>query len=363
MCEHWTGREEIVERQIETGAIYGTALNQNTFGYKIELCRQRRPDIIAIGSSRVLLVREEFFNTTFVNAGGVMNHLSEGVLFVNQIAKDGLPPLVILGADIWWFNDAYPLPTSYGYHATTGDSLNARKFCSTARYLASGKIDIRTLKYTMANELIANPLTGHDSLGFNAITYGDGFRPDGSYLYSSTFYGAKPSRDVEFGETLSCVDAGRKRFRHGQTTSGHRKDMFLQLIRTLREGGSHVVVFFPPFAPRVFDRIDGMDHEYLYVDKLKAWLTTEGVVFHDYSDAAPLGATECEFLDGFHGGDVVYQRILLDLSTRDAVLSASLNHELMVESIARYAGRTFSPLVDEERINREVDYLSLGCQK
>ena len=77
--------EEIVERQIEKDSIYGAAFNTNTFRYKLNLVKKLNPDIIALGSSTIMTLKEEIFNKSFVNAGGAMNNIDEGILFIKEL--------------------------------------------------------------------------------------------------------------------------------------------------------------------------------------------------------------------------------------------------------------------------------------
>ena len=76
---------QIVNRQQANNSIYGTALNSNTFYYKLELIKQVKPKIISLGSSRVMQFRKDGFKTSFSNAGGAMNHLNEGAFFTGDV--------------------------------------------------------------------------------------------------------------------------------------------------------------------------------------------------------------------------------------------------------------------------------------
>ena len=79
--------ESIVKRQLNHNSIYGTALNENVFAYKLELVKQTKPKIVALGSSRVLQLREEFFRDSFVSAGNAMNTLKEAKVVFRRSFK------------------------------------------------------------------------------------------------------------------------------------------------------------------------------------------------------------------------------------------------------------------------------------
>ena len=66
--------EKIVKFQLEKDAIYNP-LDFNTLQYKLELIKNKKPEIIALGSSRVMQFREESFNTKFITAGGAMKDI------------------------------------------------------------------------------------------------------------------------------------------------------------------------------------------------------------------------------------------------------------------------------------------------
>ncbi len=97
----------ITRIQQESGAIYGTAFNQNTFLYKLELAKLIRPRLVVLGSSRVMTFRQEAFSVPFVNLGGAMNHLNEGRMFLRELVKFHRPEVVVIGLDMWWFNDEF----------------------------------------------------------------------------------------------------------------------------------------------------------------------------------------------------------------------------------------------------------------
>ena len=104
--------KDSVQRQINNDSIYNVD-NMNMFNYKKELVKNIKPKIISLGSSRVMQFREESFNTKFITAGGAMNHLNEGYLFLQEITKYHKPEIIILGLDFWWFNENYYQPNSF----------------------------------------------------------------------------------------------------------------------------------------------------------------------------------------------------------------------------------------------------------
>ena len=89
--------EDIVNRQIANRSIYGAAFNSNVFKYKLLLIEKNRPEIIALGSSTVMTLEQKIFSKKFINAGGAMNSLEEGILFIDELKKlTNRPKLLII---------------------------------------------------------------------------------------------------------------------------------------------------------------------------------------------------------------------------------------------------------------------------
>ena len=91
--------EEIVSKQSVTKQLYGSALSDYPYGYKLAIFEAKRPDVVVIGSSRALQMRENFFNTSFVNLGRTANYPEELEKLINDILKIHLPKVIILQID------------------------------------------------------------------------------------------------------------------------------------------------------------------------------------------------------------------------------------------------------------------------
>ena len=75
-----------------------------------------------------------------------------------------------------------------------------------------------------------------------------------------------------------------------------------------------------------------------------------------------IGSFNCEFIDGFHGGDVTYAKILLALATQNKKLTVLLNLNYLSRIISLYHGLAFIP--DKQvTLKKEIDFTQLGCKK
>jgi len=176
-------------------SIYGTALRDNTSKYKLHMLKQRDSKIVALGSSRVLQFQEYMFNDSFYNLGGVMNSISDGNMIADYIIKLK-PEIILLGIDIWWFNENYLKPNQQvlqlAYNSKIENILSNQEYNSIAakisdvrqvyKYIYSGKLKIKDMYSQLTN--------GSRNIGISGI-YGDGFSPDGSYNYTVPKYESK----------------------------------------------------------------------------------------------------------------------------------------------------------------------------
>jgi len=349
---------QVVDEQLghEQACIWGTAFSEQTYPYKSELINRITPKIVALGSSRVMQFRGNYFTDTFVGAGGVMSTVYDGEIFSQNILSENSPNVVILGIDIWWFNR---------------EALGIDRFSAANEsfYSRPSLVDLMTVYGWLFNNRIqysefVNGLQVKDNcnVGLAGRLDKTGFGSDGSYYSTNILTGKKRSEDIFFSNTIHRINTGSERFEYGVTASNSQVDRLVRLIKMLEDQGVAVFVFFPPFAPSVNNILFEMKDEYAYVEDLKNKLTKDKIKYFDYSDARSIGAIDCEFIDGFHGGEIVYARILKDLYEKNPMLEIYLNIEMIEKNIENYAGLTFVPDAAITSLP-EVDFLELGCNK
>ena len=83
--------------------IFGSGISQDFVDYKLRLYAAVKPVIAAVGSSRVMQFRGDWFRKPFVNLGGAAGNLSVLNSTVNAMIRDHRPKVVLLGLDFWWF--------------------------------------------------------------------------------------------------------------------------------------------------------------------------------------------------------------------------------------------------------------------
>ncbi len=100
--------DNAIERVVEAQAaghfvIFGSGISQDFVDYKLRLYAAVKPVIAAVGSSRVMQFRGDWFRKPFVNLGGAAGNLSVLNSTVNAMIRDHRPKVVLLGLDFWWF--------------------------------------------------------------------------------------------------------------------------------------------------------------------------------------------------------------------------------------------------------------------
>ncbi len=340
--------DTIIEKQEKTGGIYGSAVLMRGFYFKQRLYDLRKPDIITLGSSRVLGFRQEDFSKPFVNMGS-LSDLEEVIEVAQTSLKTHLPELVILGVDFWWF---HPQAENRAINRSPADSgISANDLFQPLNWLATGRVTLPQ----------AATILGGNSpdIGIAGITQQDGFDAAGAHYYTSTVTGSRPPEDFQFAVNTAKVKKGEKKYAHGDIVSEAQYKKFLGLLDLLQEKKIHVVMFMPPIAERVYREME-KTHGYQYVAELRkrlaALAASRNIPFFDYHAGGPAGTQECEFIDTHHGGTVVYQRMLLDMAVHDAELRGRLNLARIGWNIEHFGGQ--SSLRDDE-----VDFLGLNCTK
>jgi hypothetical protein len=360
--------KDIVHIQRSYDAIYGTALNQNTYAYKLELVRAVKPDVVAVGSSRIMQFREDYFVVPFVNTGGAMNYLNEGILFLEDLVKVHKPKTIILGLDFWWFNPNYPQPSFYDYHDNIGTFITFDKLTKPFTFLMDSKITLSDYAATIAYQSRLNNITQYKTLGLDAIKTSEGFRKDGSYFYAKTIFGFDDNYDdVKFQGIASRIAHGIRKFEYSTRISDERVRDLLKFLSIARENDIAVVLFLPPVSHAIYEKMRNAANKYAYVNGLRQYLKTLPCEMYDFHNIGTVHVDDCEFIDGIHGGDVVFQRLLLNIIGRNqnSALRAYLDLNLMRKSVKKYEGKVLT-IYDSDSaklLHSEVDFLKLGCYK
>lgn len=359
-----------MERAVEAQAkgdftLFGSGLSQDFVDYKLHLYEIVKPEVVAIGSSRVMQFRGSWFRESFINMGGVAGNLGALRSTIDAILHMGKPKAMILGLDFWWFLPQWEKDPDEIIPVTSGSyNYGLESLKKPWAWFLDGKISV--------GDLLA-PIFGifgkgfrTDRLGIMAQKTSDGFGPDGSWYYTAEISGLKPPFDFQFRDTLSQVEHGIKAFYYagkGQTepAEGHI-DAMADILCRLKARQVQVFVFIPPLSPRVFNAMQGKENLYPHLFKLCEALDKRGIDVMDFSNPRSLGTNDCEFVDGFHGGDVTYARILRRMADHWPALLAYVNMEKLDAVIRDWPGHAMIPDVRVTSLP-EIDFMRINCSK
>lgn len=315
--------------QQRSGALFGSAVHENFYAYKLAVHEVRRPRIVAMGSSRVMQFRQDSFDAPFANLGGAMRNIAEGELLSRDVVARHRPDMAIIGVDFWWFN-----PTTEQQEVFPGHTNYRAPLFQTvvmpARWAAQGTIPLPTLWRVL--------ITGSDgqvrpTLGILAAVGGEGYRPDGSY---------QAMRRETFDNALERVRGGRGGFEHASVPDTQRVERFANILRYLESQGVTVITFVPPLPRAVLDAMDAAGG-YGYVSELRRALFGVSHHHYDFLDPRALGAPDSEFFDGLHGGEVVYLRALEHMTQDADPFATMVRREEIAARVGRYAGLPVIP--------------------
>ncbi len=337
--------------------IFGSGMSQDFVDYKLNLYTAVKPDIIALGSSRVMQFRGKYFTKRFLNIGGTAGNLAVLRSTIDAMLKVHTPEAVILGLDFWWFTKKWEpqpfnnVPPTSGSYEYTFDTLK-----TPYSWLLDGKLS--------PAQFFAPLYAGFEKnmYGIMAQKFHDGFATDGSWYYTADVTGRQKPFDYKFRDTLKQVQYGIKAFAPAPELSAEHVDALAEILCRLQARGVRVYLFISPLSQAVYDAMLEREKEYPQLFQLAETLAGRDIEVQDYSNPKSLKSTDCEFVDGFHGGDVTYARILRDLADKYPSLVQHLDVMKLDEDIHYYSGFAMAP---DARVTGlpEVDFMHFGCPK
>lgn len=328
----------LADQTISNGIYNG--FSHSLADYKYRAYLSLSPEIVAIGTSRAMQIRGYFFNAPFYNLGGLVSRPEQAIAIASQLLLKKPPKVVLFMLDYWSFcgqpNEVLPSAPS-SWHDGQG---------KTNRYFAP-------LVLLSKGQLTANNyfklLMGGDEgkfrrYGISAHLSRSGFARDGSMYYA-------PGYDVydlnsRFDDRLQVVPNGITQT-HTCANSIRALAHLDTFVKRMEAGGSKVVLMLAPLPAVVIEKmkttnafgIVGADG-YAYLPQLKESLIKRyGEDFFDYLDLRSIGATDCEFVDGNHGGELAYMRMIENASQRPGnALEPFVKHEVLRSAIKKYRG-------------------------
>ncbi len=340
--------------------IYSNLVTSNTDDdFKFSLLKNVDvdPQVVFLGSSRVLEYFQPMFRVPLLNMGRGMQFPQASDRFINMILKrKSMPKFVFIGVDFWWFSKNYMERVK----------SNRYKLMKVAEIDPESIYQIRSLikrslkqpyYFSFMSDFFNMP---NCPLGIPAKRWLTGFVADGSALYGAFSFAQYHHIEFRFEETLQKIQKGKNRLAWGKEPYMNAIDKLIEISNKLSEINIKTIFILPPLPNKVYEKMR-ISKKYEYISAALNMLKAKGLKIYNYLDPQILGLTDCEFIDGFHHGDVVSAMILLDLAKKDPELRPYLDMTFLKRLAAN---RGNAMVIFSELYNKpERDFLELGCKK
>jgi hypothetical protein len=358
--------DKVVRMQLQNGGLYLSAIHNTIYKYKLALYRTLKPRIVALGSSRVYQIRGRYFNVPFVNLGGAMQSFKQGERVLREMAATHKPEVILLGLDPWWFGSYGQTllggdDQAGGDNYPTGDEFRLDLVFLPCQWLLERRVSFRNFGQT----LLGHNYNPFPAIGVYAAVNRQGFYQDGSlYDYGKVLGLNKRDDQVRFSGEQYLINRGMTIFTYDHAVIRQRWAEFVSLLKFARQENIQVITFLSPFPARVVDWMSDLKDNYAYLDELRATIPAVSLRHYDFFDPREFGSSDCEFLDGLHGGEITYVRMLREMGRDPASgLGPYLNWPEIDANIRQYSGKAMVPIHSFGPQYKEIDFLELGCDK
>ncbi|HEV7402711.1 MAG TPA: hypothetical protein VGO11_07300 [Chthoniobacteraceae bacterium] len=320
--EFTAGDTVVARQQTNPQTLLGLAYSDSSAYVKARRLAQVHPEVLALGNSRVMQFRSGLFRpgVRFYNAGGAVSMVQDYRVYLERLAPADWPRFLLIAADDSFFHPSADGESAIKFHLTeqeravTSYSAPVEIYRAQCRKvwadLFAGKIEVRKV-------LALRGL--RDRVGMPAVCHDQGYRADGSYRYPAldNHVTDPRHRDYQFAHTLSLVQQGAGRFAWGSDVSQQSLQEFDRFLDFCQAHRIHVIGFSPPSPHAVCAAMQALGEKYAYVPKvhaaLQARLTARGFEYYDLSDFTAVQAPDDEAIDGFHGSERTYLRLVIHM--------------------------------------------------
>jgi hypothetical protein len=314
-------------------------LSEDFAEYKLRMTEGVHPDLLVLGSSRVMQIRETLFDrcssrSCFYNAGGAATTVRSAQKFFEHVAASGAPRVLLLGLDIWQLNPNDTTNSHEPVDLTPGLAERLRRSIGVVRQFTPQLENDGALRSVIAGD--AAVPQGYR--GVRAILRGEGFRPDGSYSYGDKFITdvSNQTPGQRSAEAVERIAKSCCRLEQFVRADPRALTELQDLVSLAQRSGTRVIAFTLPFSDEVMDAVDqnaALRAGFADVDQeLRDLFRRNGAEFVRIARLSDAGCFPTEMLDGFHPTEVCGARILARL-----IASAS-------------NARSLAPFVEEGRL-------------
>lgn len=296
---------------------------------------RRDPDILMLGSSRVLSFREEMFgdDADFFNAGRILHSLEDLSDFTELLLSRINPKTIYLGVDFYWLGSK-----EYFEHALGKVSYTKDEIYDWQSYLYFNKMFLLEIikKPSLITRIINNEpdiFGKKTAMGLQALD-GNGFRFDGSFQYGTVI--TKRRENPEYVDTLTPpileqITSGIGAFQFNEYINPARVKILKDFLVKAKEKNIDVIGFSTPFSIEVYQKlITSLQHKDFFsesLQKISAVFEEAGFPYFDFHNLESLNINDSYMLDGTHSGETA-AAIVLKKTTPDINIKTYLSQKI-----------------------------------
>ncbi|MBX3740897.1 MAG: hypothetical protein KF712_07900 [Akkermansiaceae bacterium] len=324
--------------------LFGVAYSSPDTPYKFTRIRQEKAEILVVGSSRTLDMRREFFKPgrSFYNGGRLSNDVWVTRQALERLPPDTLPKHLLLALDQYDFNSSC---SDYESDLITPEIAEAKFTDGEDRWGRLARVWPSVLKDLTRGKIHLRGDDAAPGIGMAAMMQASGFRKDGSYRYGAVIDVPPSGRstDARLADTFERIEESDDSFIHGDSIKTESVEEVERLLAWCASRKIRVIGYLPAYAPSVVAEMRETPTRYGYMDGLAARLsgifTRHGFQLHDFTNVE--GATDEQFIDGFHSSERVAGHMLLRMAGTDPRAAEIID----TESIRSLLSASTDPLV------------------
>lgn len=316
------------QRQKERVVMVGHAYNNQYTYFKLLSVIKRKPEIIALGSSRVMAFRSTFFNpgVSFYNAGSGVRLMTGFREFLKRVPLGQEPKFMIIGLDQSFFNANWPYVNYDQDFEELFQELSPLVLWKSMRKNVFKDYFINR-KFSLKEVLSRND--DYEKIGLHAITNHYGLLNDGSFHYGEIVEGGNETAKTDIAYTLNKLETGAVHFEHGQTIAQSAITELEKFLLDCKQRNIYVIGILPPYPTKIYQKMKTMEKDFEYIfkiaEKVQPVFDEFEYDFYDFSDISAMGAADEEAYDGGHASEKAYVRAFIEMAENNDVLAQYVN--------------------------------------
>lgn len=325
--------------------VVGAAYSNTRGDYQLQETFIRKPEVIALGTSRVGGFRAVFFKdpAVFYNDTGTGGVLSNFRYFLEKVS-DNSPKIIIAGMDPYFFS---PEEVARNSVVTRPDPFVA--YISPHRPFFEGLFlgggwwriypDYFSDKFSLS-DVFGAQYANTTYIGLRAVADGNGFLNDGSNYFGDVISSKEKQQNARASiEALAASISETSGDEYGSGISPEALAEVRRFLDTTKKQGSYVIGFIPPLSHAQYERLKEFPNApYAYAFKNLGPVLTNlykeyGYDFYDFTDITAFGGSDSEMVESKHGSEKLYLRMFIKMAQINKQLGALVDTRYLTKRL------------------------------